>query len=71
MRTNLLRFNGAVERDRTIAAWMEEHAGELGAIARQWFGRRSFMKLLAATPLFATIGTRSLAATVRSTAISR
>jgi seryl-tRNA(Sec) selenium transferase len=31
-------------------------------------GRRSFMKLLAAAPLFATIGTRSLAATVRSTA---
>jgi seryl-tRNA(Sec) selenium transferase len=28
--------------------------------------RRSFMKLLAAAPLFATIGTRSLAATVRS-----
>ncbi len=30
-------------------------------------GRRSFMKLLAAAPLFATIGTRSLAATVKST----
>ena len=29
-------------------------------------GRRSFMKLLAAAPLFATIGTRSLAATVKS-----
>ncbi len=30
-------------------------------------GRRSFMKLLAAAPLFATIGTRSFAATVKST----
>jgi len=33
----LLRFNGAVERDPAIDAWMEEHAGELGAIARRWF----------------------------------
>jgi hypothetical protein len=37
MRTALLRFNGAVERDPAIEAWMKEHAGELGAIARQWF----------------------------------
>jgi hypothetical protein len=37
MRTELLRFNGAVERDPAIDAWMKEHAGELGAIARQWF----------------------------------
>jgi hypothetical protein len=37
MRTDLLRFNGAVERDPAIDAWMKEHAGELGAIARQWF----------------------------------
>jgi hypothetical protein len=33
----LLRFNGAVERDPAIDAWMKAHAGELGAIARQWF----------------------------------
>jgi len=33
----LLRFNGSVERDPTIDAWMKEHAGELGAIARHWF----------------------------------
>jgi hypothetical protein len=33
----LLRFNGAVERAPAIDAWMREHAGELGAIARQWF----------------------------------
>ena len=37
MRTNLLRFNGTVERDPAITAWMNEHAGELGAIARMWF----------------------------------
>jgi hypothetical protein len=29
MRTELLRFNGAVERDLAIDAWMEEHGGEL------------------------------------------
>ena len=33
----LLRFNGAVERDPAIDAWMAKHAGELGAIARHWF----------------------------------
>ena len=37
MKTKLLRFNGAVERDPAIEAWLKEHAGELGAIARQWF----------------------------------
>ncbi len=37
MRTNLLRFNGAVVRDPLIDAWMNERAGELGAIAREWF----------------------------------
>jgi hypothetical protein len=37
MRTELLRFNGAVERDPAIEAWMKDHAGELGAIARHWF----------------------------------
>jgi hypothetical protein len=37
MRAELLRFNGAVERDPAIDAWMKEHAGELGAIAHQWF----------------------------------
>jgi hypothetical protein len=26
-----------VERDPKIEAWMREHAGELGAIAREWF----------------------------------
>src|ERR1041384_769156 len=37
MRTDLLRFNGAVERDPAIDAWMKEHTGSLGAIAHQWF----------------------------------
>jgi hypothetical protein len=37
MRTELLRFNGAVERAPAIDAWMKDHAGELGAIAQQWF----------------------------------
>lgn len=37
MTTELLRFNGSVERDPAIDAWMKEHAGELGTIARHWF----------------------------------
>ena len=37
MRKDLLRFHGAVERDPAIEAWMKEHAGDLGAIARRWF----------------------------------
>jgi hypothetical protein len=37
MKTELLRFNGAVERDPAINAWMKENAGELGAIAQEWF----------------------------------
>ena len=37
MRTELLRFNGTVERDPAIDAWMKEHRGELGAIAGEWF----------------------------------
>ena len=36
-RTELLRFNGAVERDPAIDAWMKRHRGELGAIAHEWF----------------------------------
>lgn len=37
MRTDLLRFNGAVERDPAIDAWMKRHRGELGALAHRWF----------------------------------
>jgi hypothetical protein len=37
MRSQILRFNGALERHPAIDAWMKDHPGELGAIARQWF----------------------------------
>jgi hypothetical protein len=37
MKTDILRFNGAVQDDPAIDAWMKAHAGELGAIARRWF----------------------------------
>lgn len=37
MRAELLRFDGAVARDGAIDAWMKAHAGELGAMAREWF----------------------------------
>jgi hypothetical protein len=37
MKAELLRFDGAVERDPAIGAWMKEHEGELGVIAQQWF----------------------------------
>jgi hypothetical protein len=37
MKTELLRLNGATERDPAIDAWMKKHQGELGAIAQQWF----------------------------------
>jgi hypothetical protein len=36
-RTELFRLNGAVERDPAVDAWLKEHAGELGVIAREWF----------------------------------
>jgi len=37
VRTELLRLNGAVERDLAIDAWMKEHQGELGVIAHHCF----------------------------------
>jgi hypothetical protein len=37
MRAQLLRFDDAVMRDPAIDAWMNEHEGELGAIAQEWF----------------------------------
>ena len=37
MRSELLRFDGAVKRDPAIQAWLKAHAGELGAMAREWF----------------------------------
>ncbi|HVP49851.1 MAG TPA: DUF1801 domain-containing protein [Candidatus Bathyarchaeia archaeon] len=37
MRTEFLRFNGGVAHDPAIDRWLKAHAGELGAIAQQWF----------------------------------
>jgi hypothetical protein len=37
MKAAFLRFDGAVEHDPAIDAWMKERAGELGAIAHRWF----------------------------------
>jgi hypothetical protein len=33
----LFRFSSVVKRDPAIDAWMQAHAGELGAIAQHWF----------------------------------
>ena len=33
----IFQFSSAVKRDPAVDAWMNEHAGELGAIARHWF----------------------------------
>lgn len=37
VRTELLRFDGAVERDAAIEAWMKKQKSELGVIAQHWF----------------------------------
>jgi hypothetical protein len=37
MREELLRFDGAVEHDPAVDAWLTGHRSELGAIAREWF----------------------------------
>src|SRR3569833_2169160 len=37
MKRNLLRFDGAVERDPAIESWFAHHGGDLGAIAHRWF----------------------------------
>jgi len=31
------RFPNAIKRDPAIGIWMQEHVGEMGAIARRWF----------------------------------
>ena len=36
-RADLLRFNGAVERDPAVDAWMRKHPAVLRAIAQPWF----------------------------------
>jgi hypothetical protein len=33
----LMRFPGSVKRDPAIAAWMDDHSGDLGCIAQRWF----------------------------------
>jgi len=35
--SQILRFFPSLKRDPSIRAWMNEHPGELGAIARHWF----------------------------------
>ncbi len=35
----LLTFDGSVERDPAIHAWLDAQPGELGSIARTWFTR--------------------------------
>jgi hypothetical protein len=37
MKAALLRFDGAVVHDPDIDAWLNARAGELGAIAKEWF----------------------------------
>jgi hypothetical protein len=37
MNQKILQFSGSIKRDPAITAWMDKHAGELGAIARHWF----------------------------------
>jgi hypothetical protein len=37
MKAQFLRFDGAVQSDPAIDAWMKKHRGELGAIAQAWF----------------------------------
>ena len=37
MNTEILRFNGAVEHDPAVDAWLNDHPGAFGDFARQWF----------------------------------
>jgi hypothetical protein len=37
MREEFLRFDRTLERDPAIDAWMNNHGGELGALAHDWF----------------------------------
>jgi hypothetical protein len=37
MKSDFLRFDGAVQRDPAIDAWLKKHKGELGSIAHRWF----------------------------------
>lgn len=35
--SGLFLFSSAVRRDSAVESWLNEHVGELGAIARHWF----------------------------------
>src|SRR6476646_5626624 len=35
--SRLMRFPSAIERDPAVDAWMVEHSGPLGTMARRWF----------------------------------
>jgi hypothetical protein len=35
MKTDLLRFDGAVAHDPAISAWLKKHPGDLGAIGQK------------------------------------
>lgn len=35
--SQILRFTGGVKRDAEVEAWLDEHRGPLGVIARRWF----------------------------------
>ncbi len=37
VRTELLRYDGALKRDPAVDSWLRQHQGELGDLARQWF----------------------------------
>ncbi len=37
VKQDVLRFDGAMERDPAIERWFDERGGELGDIARTWF----------------------------------
>jgi hypothetical protein len=37
MKNEILRFNGTLEHDPAIDAWLDAHPGVLGAIAKEWF----------------------------------
>src|SRR5262245_36204217 len=36
--SQLMRFPSSVRRDPATDGWLHKHAGELGTIARRWFG---------------------------------
>lgn len=38
MTSRLLRFTGATHRDPAVERWLKARPGDLGAIARRWYG---------------------------------